>query len=86
MQAFPQISGRCYPAIFVVASATAKGYRQTGTLYERWNTYSRVRLTSLGESVPFGWVLARTQETKIKRDYLDIDGRGCEHGHHPERR
>ena len=51
----------------------AKGYRQTGTLYERWNTYSRVRVTSLGESVPFGWGLARAPETKIEQNYLDID-------------
>ncbi len=51
----------------------AKGVEQTGTLFERWNTYSRVRVTSLGESTPFGWGLARTPQTTIDQKHLDID-------------
>ena len=51
----------------------AKGSQQTGTLFERWNTYSRVRVTALGESSPFGWGLAHPPQTKIDQDYLDID-------------
>jgi spermidine synthase len=51
----------------------AKGNQQTGTLFERWNTYSRVRVTAMGESVPFGWGLAHPPQTKISQDYLDID-------------
>ena len=51
----------------------AKGLEQTGTLFERWNTYSRVRVTALGESAPFGWGLAHKTPMKIDQDYLDID-------------
>jgi SAM-dependent methyltransferase len=51
----------------------AKGTEQLGTLFERWNTYSRVRVTALGESAPFGWGFAHTPETKIDQNYLDID-------------
>jgi spermidine synthase len=51
----------------------AKGRAQTGTLFERWNTYSRVRVTGYGESTPFGWGLVRTPQTTIDQDYLDID-------------
>jgi SAM-dependent methyltransferase len=51
----------------------AKGDRQTGTIFERWNTYSRVRVRALGESEPRGWGYARRPQTKIDQDYLDID-------------
>ena len=51
----------------------AKGTQQTGTLFERWNTYSRVRVTALGETTPFGWGLVRKPETKIVQNHLDID-------------
>jgi spermidine synthase len=51
----------------------AKGVRQTGTLFERWNTYSRVRVTAGGLTSPFGWGLAHTPTMKIDQDYLDID-------------
>jgi spermidine synthase len=51
----------------------AKGSRQSGTEFERWNTFSRVRVVPLGESTPFGWGLARTPSTKIDQKYLDID-------------
>ena len=51
----------------------AKGLEQTGTLFERWNTYSRVRVTALGETTPFGWGLAHEPQMKIDQDYLDID-------------
>ena len=61
-------SGRSHLGVF-----WAKGQPQTGTLFERWNTYSRVRVTALGETVPFGWGFARTPQTKIDQDYLDID-------------
>ena len=51
----------------------AKGHQQTGTLFERWNTYSRVRVTALGEGVPFGWGFAHSQDMKVEQNYLDID-------------
>jgi spermidine synthase len=51
----------------------AKGRQQTGTLFERWNTYSRIRVKEFGETIPFGWGLARTPDKKIEQHYLDID-------------
>ena len=62
------VSGNSHLGVF-----WAKGIEQTGTLFERWNTYSRVRVTALGETVPFGWGFARAPETKIEQNYLDID-------------
>jgi hypothetical protein len=50
----------------------AKGNQQTGTLFERWNTYSRVRVRTFGDT-PFGWGFARKPDTKIEQHYLDID-------------
>ena len=40
-----------------------QGESQMGTLFERWNTFSRVRVWALGESVPIGWGFA----TRMKR-------------------
>lgn len=51
----------------------AKGEAQTGTLFERWNTYSRVRVTGEGESTPVGWGMARAPQGKIEQKRLDID-------------
>ncbi|WP_298378270.1 hypothetical protein [uncultured Bradyrhizobium sp.] len=51
----------------------AKGTQQTGTLFERWNTYSRIRVTDLGLSIPFGWSFSRTPDVRIEQLYLDID-------------
>ncbi|MGY3441094.1 spermidine synthase [Bradyrhizobium sp. USDA 4473] len=51
----------------------AKGTPQTGTLFERWNTYSRIRVTDLGLSIPFGWSFARPPDAKVEQLYLDID-------------
>lgn len=62
------VSGKGHLGVF-----WAKGTPQTGTLFERWNTYSRVRVTALGESVPFGWGFSRAPETRIEQNYLDID-------------
>lgn len=62
------ISGKSHLGVF-----WAKGAQQTGTLFERWNTYSRVRVTAWGESVPFGWGFSRTPTTRIDQNYLDID-------------
>ena len=62
------MSGKSHLGVF-----WAKGAQQTGTLFERWNTYSRVRVTAMGESVPFGWGFSRTPTTKIDQNYLDID-------------
>jgi hypothetical protein len=62
------ISGKSHLGVF-----WAKGAQQTGTLFERWNTYSRVRVTAWGYSVPFGWGFSRTPTTKIDQNYLDID-------------
>ena len=62
------VSGKSHLGVF-----WAKGAQQTGTLFERWNTYSRVRVTAFGETAPFGWGFARTPTTKIDQNYLDID-------------
>ena len=51
----------------------AKGQPQANTLFERWNTYSRVRVTPNKDSVPFGWAFARAPDTTIEQKYLDID-------------
>lgn len=51
----------------------AKGAQQTGTLFERWNTYSRIRVKDYGHSTPFGWGFVRTPDVKIDQYYLDID-------------
>ena len=61
-------SGRSHLGVF-----WAKGEAQTGTLFERWNTYSRVRVTGEGESTPAGWGMARTPQGKIEQKRLDID-------------
>ena len=65
--------GSMFPARSHLGVFWAKGAQQTGTLFERWNTYSRVRVRALGETVPFGWGFARAPETKIEQDHLDID-------------
>ena len=62
------VSGKSHLGVF-----WAKGTEQLGTLFERWNTYSRVRVTALGENVPFGWGFAHTPDTKIEQNHLDID-------------
>jgi spermidine synthase len=51
----------------------AKGQEQSNTLFERWNTYSRIRVTPNKDNVPFGWGFARAPETTIEQKYLDID-------------
>jgi spermidine synthase len=62
------VSGKSHLGVF-----WAKGSQQIGTLFERWNTYSRVRVTALGESIPFGWGIAHTPQIKIDQKHLDID-------------
>ena len=62
------VSGKSHLGVF-----WAKGREQTGTLFERWNTYSRIRVWGLGETVPFGWAFAGMPKTKIDQDFLDID-------------
>jgi SAM-dependent methyltransferase len=61
-------SGKSHLGVF-----WAKGTEQKGTLFERWNTYSRVRVMPVGETSPFGWGLAHTSDIKIDQHYLDID-------------
>src|ERR1700730_8651667 len=51
----------------------AKGVRQTDTLYESWNTFSRVRVRPLGVSEPFGWSMAHAPRTRVDQHHLDID-------------
>jgi SAM-dependent methyltransferase len=62
------LSGKSHLGVF-----WAKGREQQGTLFERWNTYSRVRVTPVGVNTPFGWGFVRAPETKIEQNYLDID-------------
>ena len=61
-------SGKSHLGVF-----WAKGAVQTGTLFERWNTYSRVRVTAGGDTIPFGWGFAHEPSAKIDQNYLDID-------------
>ena len=63
-----EVSGKSHLGVF-----WAKGTEQVGTLFERWNTYSRVRVTALGEGTPTGWGFAHKPETKIEQNRLDID-------------
>jgi spermidine synthase len=62
------VSGKGHLGVF-----WAKGDQQLGTLFERWNTYSRIRVTGDGASTPVGWGFARTPEIKIEQKRLDID-------------
>jgi len=62
------ISGKSHLGVF-----WAKGREQTDTRFERWNTYSRIRVWGLGESLPFGWAFASKPKTKIDQNLLDID-------------
>jgi hypothetical protein len=62
------VSGKSHLGVF-----WAKGQEQRGTLFERWNTYSRIRVWAGGETVPFGWAFAHNPKTKIDQNYLDID-------------
>jgi spermidine synthase len=62
------LTGRSHLGVF-----WAKGAEQTGTLFERWNTYSRVRVRELAEKVPIGWGLVRTSDARVDQHHLDID-------------
>jgi SAM-dependent methyltransferase len=62
------LTGRSHLGVF-----WAKGAEQTGTLFERWNTYSRVRVRELADKVPIGWGLARTPDARVDQHHLDID-------------
>src|ERR1700739_1705733 len=62
------VAGKSHLGVF-----WAKGRDQSGTLFDRWNTYSRVRARAIGETGPFGWGFARVPETKIDQNFLDID-------------
>jgi hypothetical protein len=56
-----------------LAVTWAKGKQQTDTLFERWNTFSRVRVRSLKTETPLGWGFAHAQNGKIEQHMLDID-------------
>lgn len=62
------LTGRSHLGVF-----WAKGVEQTGTLFERWNTYSRVRVRELAGQVPFGWGFARHPDAKVDQHFIDID-------------
>ncbi|HEY0851688.1 MAG TPA: hypothetical protein VGD96_17370 [Bradyrhizobium sp.] len=62
------VAGKSHLGVF-----WAKGHEQTETLFERWNTYSRVRVRPLGERAPYGWGFARAPDVKIDQKLLDID-------------
>ena len=63
-----ELTGRSHLGVF-----WAKGSQQTGTLFERWNTYSRVRVRELEGNVPFGWGMAHKPDTRVEQHYIDID-------------
>jgi len=56
-----------------LAVTWAKGKQQTDTLFERWNTFSRVRVRALKGDTPLGWGFAHAQNGKIEQHMLDID-------------
>jgi len=62
------VSGKGHLRVF-----WAKGDQQLGTLFERWNTYSRIRVAGDGESTAAGWGFAHTPTMKIEQKRLDID-------------
>ena len=62
------VAGKSHLGVF-----WAKGHAQTETLFERWNTYSRVRVRPLGDSMPFGWGFTHDPDIKIEQNLLDID-------------
>ena len=74
------VSGKSHLGVF-----WAKGSEQMGTLFERWNTYSRVRVTAYGRNhaVRLGPCPHADHE-----DRAEVSGhrRRCEHGDHPARR
>ena len=70
-----------FPARSHLGVFWAKGTQQTGTLFERWNTYSRVRVTALGEAPAFGWGI-RPSAGDQNRSEPSRYRRGCGHGHH----
>jgi hypothetical protein len=51
----------------------AKGVKQQHTLFERWNTFSRVRVVDLASMKPFGWGFGHYQTQNIEQKRLDID-------------
>jgi SAM-dependent methyltransferase len=62
------LTGRSHLGVF-----WAKGVVQTGTLFERWNTYSRVRVRELAEKIPLGWGLTHEPKARVDHHYIDID-------------
>src|SRR6185295_14241011 len=62
------LAGKSHLSVF-----WAKGEAQAGTLFERWNTYSRVRVREWAGKAPFGWGLARPSEARVDQHYIDID-------------
>lgn len=51
----------------------AKGHQQADTVFERWNTYSRVRVRPYEEDKAFGWGLTTERPEQAEQYYLDID-------------
>ena len=52
----------------------AKGAEQTGTLFERWNTYSRVRVTRVGRESPGRLGICPPRpDARVDQHHLDID-------------
>jgi SAM-dependent methyltransferase len=54
------LTGRSHLGVF-----WAKGVVQTGTLFERWNTYSRVRVRELAEKVPLAGAWSVTPDARV---------------------
>ncbi len=51
----------------------AKGNSQTDTEFERWNTFSRVRVGPRRLGAPFGWGLSHEPRMTVEQRLLDID-------------
>ena len=56
-----------------LAVTWAKGHEQTDTLFERWNTFSRVRVRDIENEPPLGWGFAHKPDIRIEQHFLDID-------------
>lgn len=51
----------------------AKGHKQEGVEFERWNSFSHVAILDYQETYPFGWAFGRPVTGRIAQYFLQID-------------